>query len=204
MTSAEWKMGDRVIHAGRPEWGVGEVRGAESTSQDGKRCQRLTIRFERAGVKTLTTAFAELRSADDSVALRDVAAAERADEHGWLGAAEAEKPEERMTTLPEGATDPFRTKRARLEATLGLYRFTAGGSSLVDWAAMQSGLKDPLSRFNRHELEKFFERFKNALDAHLRRLVFEMRKDDPAGMAEVAAAASPQARQALKRADTGR
>jgi hypothetical protein len=156
------------------------------------------------GVKTLTTAFAELKSADDSIALREVAEAERADGAGWLNAAEAEKPVERMTTLPEIATDPFRTKRARLEATLGLYRFTGGGGSLVDWAVMQSGLKDPLSKFNRHELEQFFERFKGALDAHLKRLVFELKKEDPAGLAELAAAALPQAKTALKRADSGR
>jgi len=204
MSSSEWKLGDRIVHSGRPEWGIGEVRSAESTTQDGRKCQRLTVRFERAGVKTLTTAFAELKSADDSIALREVAEAERADGAGWLNAAEAEKPVERMTTLPEIATDPFRTKRARLEATLGLYRFTGGGGSLVDWAVMQSGLKDPLSKFNRHELEQFFERFKGALDAHLKRLVFELKKEDPAGLAELAAAALPQAKTALKRADSGR
>jgi hypothetical protein len=69
---------------------------------------------------------------------------------------------------------------------------------------MQSGLKDPLSRFSRHELEQFFERFKNTLDAHLRKLVFEMKKEDPSGLSEAVAAAAPHAKQALRRADTGR
>src|SRR5215471_14592450 len=104
MSSSEWKLGDRIVHSGRPEWGIGEVRSAEHTSQDGRRCQRLTVRFERAGVKTLTTAFAELKPADDSIALREVAEAERADGAGWLNAKEAENPTERMTTLPEVAT----------------------------------------------------------------------------------------------------
>ncbi len=204
MTTREWKLGDRVIHAGRPEWGIGEVRSAESTVQEGRKCQRLTVRFEREGIKTLSTAYAELRAGDDSMALREVADAERREGAGWLNAAEAENPVERMTTLPEVATDPFRTKRARLEATLGLFRFTGGGASLLDWAAMQSGLKDPLARFNRHELEQFFERFKHALDGHLRKLVFELKKEDPSVLSEMAAAASPQAKAALRRADGGR
>jgi hypothetical protein len=206
MTIREWKTGDRVIHAGRPEWGVGEVRGAESTMQEGRKCQRLTIRFEREGVKTLSTAYAELRPGDDSIALREVADAQRRDGDGagWLNQAEAENPLERMTTLPDVATDPFRTKRARLEATLGLYRFSGGASSLLDWAAMQSGMKDPLSKFSRHELEQYFERFKQALEGHLRKLVFELKKEDPGGLAELAAAATPQAKAALRRADAGR
>jgi hypothetical protein len=201
MSIMEWKMGDRVVHSGRPEWGIGEVRSAESTVQEGKKCQRLTIRFERGGIKTLSTAYAELTSADSSMAMRAVAEAERVDEGGWLNRAEAERPELRMASIPETATDPFRTKRARLEATLGLYRFTAGPSSLLDWAVMQSGLKDPLSHFSRHQLEEYFERFKAALDGHLRKLVYELKKEDPAGLSELSATASPPAKAALRRAD---
>lgn len=196
MPTREWKMGDRLIHAGRPEWGVGEVRSAESATQDGTKCQRLTVRFERAGVKVLTTAYADLKTPEEMGALP-----EREAEGSWLDQAEAESPDERMTRLPEAATDPFRTKRSRLEATLGLYRFTGGGASLLDWATAQSGLKDPLSRFNRHQLEQFFERFKNNLDGHLRKLTFEMKREDPAGLAEAVAAAPQPARQALKRLD---
>jgi hypothetical protein len=201
MSAREWKMGDRLIHAGRPEWGVGEVRSAEAATQDGARCQRLTVRFERAGVKTLTTAFADLKTPEEMGAIDEHAAAS---EGSWLDKAEAGNAEERMAQLPDPATDPFRTKRARLESTLGLYRFTAAGSSLLDWAAAQSGLKDPLSRFNRHELERFFERFKFNLDAHLKRLTFEMKKEDPTGLAEAVAAAPQHARQALRRIDASR
>jgi hypothetical protein len=69
---------------------------------------------------------------------------------------------------------------------------------------MQTGLKDPLSRFSRHELEQFFERFRSNLDTHLRRLLGEARKEDPAGVEQLVAAASPSARQALRRADSMR
>ena len=78
------------------------------------------------------------------------------------------------------------------------------GSPLPAGAAMKTGLKDPLARFNRHELERFFERFKTALDAHLKRLVYELKKEDPAGLAAVVASATPDAKQALRRADASR
>lgn len=206
MPAREWKLGDRLMHAGRPEWGVGEVRSAETLVQEGVKAQRLTIRFERAGVKTLASAFADLRPADEmpSVPTYQEEPTNGSSEGNWLQQAEAGSVNEQMTRVPEAASDPFRTRRARLEATLALYRFTGAGSSLLDWAAMQSGLKDPLARFNRHELERFFERFQTALDTHLKRLVMELRKAEPQVITEVAAAAAPAARQALRRADGGR
>lgn len=202
MAIREWKLGDRLMHAGRPEWGVGEVRSAESVVQDGTRCQRLTIRFDRAGVKTISTAFADLRPREEMP--------EPAEATGGNG--EAHDPlapgavnwEQKLETVPEDATDPFRTRKARLETTLGLYRFAATGASLLDWAASQTGLKDPLSKFNRHELERLFDRFRANLDAHLKKLTFEMRKADPTALAEAAAGAGPEAKRALKRADMGR
>lgn len=200
MTKREWKLGDRLMHAGRPEWGVGEVRGAERTVQDGMPSQRLTIRFERAGVKTLATAFADLRPADEMPRVPDTPTASN-DDADWLTRAEAGSVEELMTRVPEGASDPFKSRKSRLDSTLKLYRFSGTGSSLLDWAAMQSGLKDPLTKFTRHELEVFFERFRVALDTHLKRLVLELRKQEPGVLAEVAAAAAAHEKQALKRAD---
>lgn len=197
-------MGDRIMHAGRPEWGIGQVRSAESFVSDGVKSQRLTVRFERAGIKTLATAFADLRPADEMPQIEARNGDYVEPEDNWLQKAEAGNIEERMTQVPEAASDPFKTRRARLEYTLGLYRFTAAGSSILDWAASQSGLKDPLTRFTRHELEKFFDRFKQNLESHLRRLVFEIRKEDPRALVEVAAGALPAARQALRRADGGR
>lgn len=205
MTAREWKMGDRLMHAGRPEWGIGEVRSAEGTIQDGVKSQRLTIRFERAGIKTLASAFADLRPPEEMPQVPgDGAATEEHPEGNWLKQAEAGSINEMMIKVPEDAADPFRTRKARLETTLKLYRFTGAGSSLLDWAAMQSGLKDPLSRFNRHELERFFEQFKLALDTHLKRLVMELKRQEPQVLAEVAATAEPAGKQALRRADGGR
>lgn len=200
MPPTEWKLGDRVIHAGRPEWGLGEVRSAESIVQDGKRCQRVTVRFDRAGVKVLTTAFADLRAATHAP---PPPPPDEEPDPGRDDAARADLAR-RLGELPEAATDPFRSKKARLETSLGLYRFTGTGASLLDWAASQTGLKDPLSTFSRHDLEQQFERFRVGLDNHIRKLVYELKKEDPAGLASLAAAAEPPAKQALKRADAGR
>ena len=199
MASREWGLGERLLHAGKPEWGIGEVKGARSVLEDGQRCQRLTVRFDRAGIKTLSTLFADLRAADSAPAMP---AAPSPDDP--FADAAGKDARELLEQIPEAAQDPFRSKRARLEATLDLYRFTSAGSSLLDWAAMQSGLADPLTRFNRHELEDLFARFRNNLDAHLRRLVGELRKEDPATLAQVVAAAPPSAQQMLKRLDARR
>lgn len=197
----QWRPGDRVVHAARPEWGVGEVRSAEPLNEPGAAGQRLTVRFARAGLKTLSTAAAELTEADDAPAL---------DRHlreagvGLLDRNESEAVEQVMTRLPALATDPFRPLRARFTATADLFRFERTGASLVDWAVMQSGLADPLTRFTRQELEVLFERFRTRLIEHLRTLATELARKDPATYAELLAAASPPVRRALKGIDARR
>jgi hypothetical protein len=219
-------MGDRVVHTGKPEWGAGAVSSATRTTQDGKPCQLLTIRFERAGIKTISTAFANLIPAEDAGAIGfgpDPALAAPAPSSNGRGSnshATTSKEDEfaarlmgapatgdirtAMTKLPELATDPFSTPMSRFKATLDLFRFQPTGGSLLDWAAMQSGLADPLSRFNRHELEKFFESFAMARDAHLRKASGEARKADPNAAAALIKAALPAAQQALRRSDAMR
>ena len=73
--------------------------------------------------------------------------------------------------LPEPTRDPFASLADRLKATLNLYRFTADGSSILDWASVQTRLADPLSRFTRAELEQEFGRFSHERDTHLRSLI---------------------------------
>ena len=58
-----FEIGDRVLHASKPEWGVGHIARASAETHEGRPVQRLTVRFERAGVKTLSTAHAVLRPA---------------------------------------------------------------------------------------------------------------------------------------------
>ena len=206
-----------MIHAAKPEWGQGEVLEAQPANQDGKVCQRLVVRFSRAGTKTVSTAFADLREATQSPILASMALMEarRAEfipdpsENGEtmldsaLDAA-LNNPIEMMTRLPESVSDPFLSLRKRAQAAVALYKFGETPSGLLDWAAVQTGLKDPMSRFNRHELEDFFVRFKIGLDAHLKRLLKEVRKQDPGFLPELQASASPAGQQALRRADMGR
>ncbi|MCR9216166.1 MAG: DUF3553 domain-containing protein [bacterium] len=191
-------FGDRVVHAGKPEWGIGVVSSAQNLSQDGKACQRLTIRFERAGLKTLSTAVADIRPADQADApARQIRSesegATTTESNGsWLQELEAGDPAEVMARLPQSCTDPFQSIGNRIKATLGLFRFSDSGGSLLDWAAAQTGMKDPLSRFNRHELEQFFARFQTNRDAHLRRLAAEALKKDPGCLREAAKNAPPK------------
>lgn len=202
METREWKLGDRLVHTGRPEWGLGEVRSAMSVVQDGRPCQRLTVRFDRAGVKVLTTAYADLKASD--VALPTASTDGEATEPAWPPADSGPSAQDLLVGIPEAATDPFRPRKSRLEHTFGLYRFTGSGTSLLDWAAAQTGLKDPLSRFSRHELEQLFARFRTNLDAHLKKLALETKRQDPAVYAAASAAAPSAARHVLGRIDSGR
>ena len=212
MGLSEFKFGDRLIHAGRPEWGTGVVTSAQSIVHEGKKCQRLTLRFDRAGLKTITTGFADLRLASDeppppaaavALATREPphagSSAKPQAEVGWLEGLEAGNLAERMAQLPESTRDPFASLASRIKATFALYRFTERGSTILDWAAMQTGLTDPLTRFNRHELESFFKRFASERDAHLRKLVFEAKKRPTPETERLLAEAPPSARDALRR-----
>lgn len=215
MTASSWTKGDSVVHSTKPEWGHGEVIVAETMMHEGKPAQRLTIRFARAGTKTISTAFAKLLPAASQPRLSELptppepapvprgaqAANGRSDDHDPDPIAKAAISAEvasLMGTLPDAATDPFSSLKSRFRATLDLYRFTTTGGSLLDWASAQTGMKDPLARFNRHELEQWFQKFRIELDNHLRRVVREIKKQDPQGYAEVSAGASPAAARALR------
>ncbi|MEX0877058.1 MAG: hypothetical protein WD114_06325, partial [Phycisphaerales bacterium] len=98
-----------------------------------------------------------------------------------------------MTGIPEKARDPFASPAQRLAATLSLYRFEGTGASLLDWAAAQSGLRDPLSRFNRHELEEYYRMFQKNLQTHLSRVVREANNVPAPELVRIAKSAPPAA-----------
>lgn len=205
MSSKEWAYGDRVQHAKRPEWGTGVITSAEKEVHEGTPCQRVTVRFDRAGIKTLSTALAELHAATETVdSSPNGGGGANGEDSDWLARLSGTPLEDRMTKLPEPCTDPFSTPIARLKASLALFRFTDTGASLLDWAAAQSGLKDPMSRFNRHELEVLFQKFAFGRDEHVRRLVIDLKKKDPTELAAAIRAAPPAAQQVLRRFDAGR
>jgi hypothetical protein len=103
-----------------------------------------------------------------------------------------------MTALPLDARDPFNSLGRRMKLTIDLYRFDRTGASLIEWGVAQTGLKDPLTHFTRHDLERLFDRWAMERDAHLGRLLVEARMQ-PALVQQALAAAPPSAREAMKR-----
>jgi hypothetical protein len=206
MTAIAFKMGDKVRSSKRPEWGEGSVMKLEAITFQGKTDQRIFVRFAAVGMKTLLASAADLIPADGSgddvltaihrpTTLTDV---EKAKEGGWLGEIDRRGPEAVMTSLPPAATDPFLSLRKRLENTIGLYRFDG---KLIDWAVAQSGVTDPMTRFNRNQLEQFWQRWKFALDAHLISLLGEARRD-PDALQAAMAKATPAAQRAVQKAQS--
>jgi hypothetical protein len=199
MQTTSFKIGEKVRHAKRPEWGVGSIAKIEVITRDGRPDRRIWIRFPGVGEKTVLASMAELEHTDGGDVLPG--APTLADLHaqadsGWLGEISKRKPEDLMSRLPDTATDPFVPLRRRLEFVLGLYRFDAHGK-LIEWAIAQSGLNDPMSRFSRHDLEAFFQRWKFALDAQLGKLLQEARREP--GTLEAASKGAPPAAQAAVR-----
>ncbi len=195
-------MGDRVVHASQPEWGVGIVSTSSMGDHEGVPCQRLVIRFDRAGLKTVSTAFAKIEAAGDRVGVvteKETITARSDGASNPILKATAREVMQIMTTIPDAARDPFATPGQRLKATLSLYRFTDSGGPLIDWAVMQSGLSDPLSKFTRHELEDFFGFFEKILWKHLGKMVREARDVPASELVQIRDSAPPAGRQALQR-----
>ncbi len=230
VNSVTYSVGDKLRHRQRPEWGIGSVTKIELVTRQGQRDQRIWIRFPNAGLKTVLGSVADLegplgqesgpppalptprRSATPGNAMPAASFADAAEtlvareathESGWLGAITKRRPDEAMTTLPSTATDPFLSLGRRLEFVLSLFRFESSGGKLIDWAVAQSGLDDPLSRFNRHELEAFFQRWAFERDATVARLVIEARRSGTdiagKGIEEILRLAPPAAQRALRK-----
>jgi len=191
-------LGDRVVHAGKPEWGVGVISTSSPATHGGVACQRLVIRFDRVGLKTVSTGVADIRVAQGRVGTIAERDAGSASENPLLGA-DAHEARRIMTTIPERARDPFASASARLRETLALYRFSDSGASLIEWGVLMSGLSDPLSRFSRHELEDYFSLFGRVLDEHLAREVRGAGSIPRGELVEIARNAPERGQQALRR-----
>jgi len=177
---ARIEFGDQIRHRTHPEWGTGSVAKVEDTVAGGKPSQKVTIRFPNAGVKviqsvsgTLERIDAEAPAFDDSSAADLIEEIDRMSQDDLLAPVANRKLVEIMVAIPESCRDPFRSLGDRIEATLALWRFDEGGSGLYDWAVMQTGLDDPLTRFNRHELEEHYKRWSHEREQHLKRLLQE-------------------------------
>lgn len=171
---AAFKFGDTIVHSARPEWGPGTVTRAEDITWESQPAQRLNVRFATVGLKTLNTAVAQILPAQQKVS----AVKPENGNGGWIDTLETKSDDELMTCLPEEASDPFRSVWDRLAFVFDLYRFTSQPGPLINWAVAQTGLSDPLSRFSRHELETFFERWARQRDLQLAALIQEAGRID--------------------------
>lgn len=213
MQARTFAKGESVIHTGKPEWGPGDIVSAEGQLHEGKPCQRLTIRFARAGLKTISTAFAELKPAEDSMsrqlihASREVASREAQGDTPMDPLDKSMRrrtAEESLQKVPEDAIDPFRTPVQRLESMIKIYKWMDSPAGVLEWATSQTGLGDPMSMFNRHELEQHLDKFRIAVDNQMKKLLPVARKADAAGVQRVLLTAGPSAKAALRRVDTMR
>jgi hypothetical protein len=205
MSSERFEFGDRLRHTERPEWGVGSVLRAEDISLNGRVAQRLSVRFSGVGVKKLVTGEAPLKRVAEDTAAADVddhdtplAEWDKVSSSDWLAPLARRKIEETMISLPAEARDPFASVARRLSFVLNLYRFDRSGRGLIDWAVAQSGLDDPLTRFNRHELEQYFDRWAIERDAQLGRLLQETSFDSKL-IEHLLTQAPPDAEKAVRR-----
>ena len=177
-------FGDRVTHELHPEWGSGAVIKVENTVVGGKPAPRVTVRFTNAGLKVfagnsvpliLMANFHEVPG--DSNRTRPAIAEVEDLERAGLTQAIEKKILEIMLAIPMACRDKFNTQEYRLRRTLDLYKYDMSGRGLMEWAMVQTGMDDPLSRFNRVELEEYFKRWSRDRDAHLSTLLSEMRED---------------------------
>ena len=204
MSTRKFEFGDRVRHTKRPEWGIGSIVKTEHLSVNGQDAQRVAVRFPNAGLKTISTAHAELEVMTDAIAgppavdEHPLAGWDKMSESDWLGEVAQRKVHEAMVSLSEAVRDPFNSLQHRLGACLDLFRFERTGGSLLDWAVAQSGLDDPLSRFTRHELEVFFDQWAGNRTEHLQLLLGQARGDRQL-VEKLVAAANPAARESVRR-----
>ena len=105
-------------------------------------------------------------------------------EGGWLSALEQERQGRRngdhfeLWELPEAMTDPFSGLGQRLDATLDSFQYSTEARSLIEWAVIQTGLNDPLTKYTRQELEQAFPRYARDRDAHLKELVLTLKRSN--------------------------
>ena len=198
-------FGDRVTHPKFPEWGSGAVIKVENTVQKGEPTTRITVRFSSAGLKSFVGNHFPLDVLEDGHSMpgdsnrKRPAIAEVEDlERAGLTEAVEQKLLEIMHAIPMACRDPFNTSEHRLRRTLDLYRYDVSGRGLMEWAMAQTGMDDPLTRFNRTELEVFFKHYSQDLNEHLSKLLSEMR-DEAATVQRLVAEASQRAKRAVEK-----
>ncbi len=187
MTEIVFSSGDVVVHPKRPEWGNGTVISVAVIQHEGKRAQRLVVKFSNKGRVVLNTGVAGLVYKDQKVARKsDMSSAVNGglSGDGWLKDLENEVggKQHELWALPEPLVDPFLSLEERLKNTADSYKYSKNPRSLLDWSVVQTGLDDPLSKYNRHELEEGFMHFERDRNLHLVDLVKQLKSRQQVGV----------------------
>ena len=169
-----YQQGDVVTHPRRPEWGEGVVKAAQAIVHEGSSAQRLNVEFVNRGRVVINTAVAPLAPKG----LKPTMSSSMTTSGGWLDQLEQSKNNSNeLWDLPEALTDVFSSDLQRLMATMDTYKFSTEPRPLIDWAIMQTGLNDPLTKYTRHDLEQAFARFARNRDQHLKDLVRTLKRN---------------------------
>ncbi|GAB4108418.1 MAG: hypothetical protein Kow00105_15410 [Phycisphaeraceae bacterium] len=169
-----YQTGDVVTHPRRPEWGPGVVKSAQAIVHQGTAAQRLNVEFANHGRVVINTAVAPLAPKGSKATMSSSITADK----GWLDQLERSRNNSHeLWDLPEALTDVFSSDLQRLMATLDTYKFSTEPRPLIDWAVMQTGLNDPLTKYTRHDLEQAFARFARNRDQHLKDLVRQLKRN---------------------------
>lgn len=178
------EFGDKVTHPKFPEWGSGAVIKVENAPVNGDVTVRVTVRFTHAGLKKFVGDSIPLvvmmdghSMPGDRVGKRPAIAAVEDLERSGMNQAVVQKLEEIMFAIPHACMDPFNTLEHRMRRTLQLYKYDLSGKGLMEWAMAQTGMDDPLTRFNRTELEDYFKQYSFLLKQHLSKLLYELKGD---------------------------
>lgn len=177
------QFGDRVRHGSHPDWGIGSVVKVEAVEDHDGHVPRISVRFPDHGLEVLVGREVPLSVVDEpccepaAMGPRPPIAEVEDLERAGMDSAIEQKLMEIMRSIPIACRDPFNGPEIRLRNTLELYRYDTSGRGLIEWACTQTGMDDPLTRFNRTELEAYFQRWSHDRDEHLGQLLYEMRDD---------------------------
>lgn len=189
-----FKVGDKVAHPKKPEWGTGTVMQAQPATHDGIQAQRLRVNFANKPNTTVNTAIAPLISSDAAKQAtplpkpnplpkglgQDMTMSTNTDKlgPGWLDQLEGKNGGKReLWDIPDACNDPFASDEEQLDATLDTFKYNTDPGPLFQWAVVQTGLDDPLSKHTRVELEQAFPRFARDRDNRLFELVRQMKRN---------------------------
>ena len=184
-----FKVGDKVAHPKKPEWGTGVVVDAQPASHNGVEAQRLRVDFANKRNTTINTAIAPLVSGDQLNANhtpmpkglgQDMSMSTNTSKpgSGWLDELEGSNGGKReLWDIPDACDDPFSSDEEQLDATLDTFKYSTDPGPLFKWAVVQTGLDDPLTKYTRVELEQAFPRYTRDRDNRLFELVRLMKRN---------------------------